>query len=72
MEGDLTIETIRRSYEAMVNGDVATLMAQFAEDCTWHEAPLISRTRGAQGTRRNHEHARLPLRAYGGLGQVHP
>jgi uncharacterized protein len=38
MEDDPTVETIRRSYEAMVDGDVETLMAQFADDCTWHEA----------------------------------
>jgi len=38
MAGDPSKETIRRSYEAMIAGDVATLMAQFADDCVWHEA----------------------------------
>ena len=38
MADDPSIKTIRRSYEAMVAGDVATLMAQFGEDCVWYEA----------------------------------
>ena len=38
MADDSATETVRRSYEAMISGDVATLMAQFAQDCAWHEA----------------------------------
>jgi ketosteroid isomerase-like protein len=38
MADDPSIKTIRRSYEAMVAGDVATLMAQFGDDCVRYEA----------------------------------
>ena len=38
MADDPSIHTIRRSYEAMVAGDVATLMALFGDDCVWCEA----------------------------------
>jgi ketosteroid isomerase-like protein len=38
MSDDRSKETIRRSYEAMIAGDVPTLMAQLADDCVWHEA----------------------------------